>query len=105
MSLGNGFYFAIGVLATVALLFVLYPWLAGKPRTALPSALPRWVPIAGVVLIAAALALYIRLGSPQLNDRDAVALATPERLEQRYRDCRLPEPSRPPVQWTPPYQA
>ena len=38
MSLGNGFYFAIGALATVALLFVLYPWLAGKPRVALLSA-------------------------------------------------------------------
>lgn len=77
MSLGNGFYFAIGVLAAVALLFVLYPWLAGKPRVALLSALPRWVPIAGVAAMAAILALYIRLGSPQLNDRDAVPLGTP----------------------------
>jgi len=71
MSFGDGFYFAIGVLAAVALLFVLYPWLAGKPRVALLSALPRWVPIAGVSALAAVLALYITLGSPQLNDRDA----------------------------------
>jgi cytochrome c-type biogenesis protein CcmH len=71
MSLGNGFYFAIGALAAVALLFVLYPWLAGKPRVALLSAVPRWVPIAGVAAMATVLALYIRLGSPQLNDRDA----------------------------------
>jgi cytochrome c-type biogenesis protein CcmH len=71
MSLGNGFYFAIGALAVVALLFVLYPWLAGRPRAALLSALPRWVPIAGVAVMAAALALYMRLGSPQLNERDS----------------------------------
>ncbi|HEV7431737.1 MAG TPA: hypothetical protein VGN77_01740 [Steroidobacteraceae bacterium] len=76
MSLGNGFYFAIGVLAAVALLFVLYPWLAGKPRVALLSALPRWVPIAAVAAMAAILALYIRLGSPQLNDRDSVPQGT-----------------------------
>jgi hypothetical protein len=55
MSLGNGFYFAIGALAVVALLFVLYPWLAGKPRVALLSALPRWVPIAGVAAMATVL--------------------------------------------------
>ena len=71
MNSGNGFYFAAGVLAMAALLFVLYPWLAGKPRAAMLSALPRWVPVAGAVAIAAALALYIRLGSPQLTDRDA----------------------------------
>ncbi len=73
MNTGNGFYFAAGALAVVALLFVLYPWLAGQPRATLLSALPRWVPVAGAIAIAAALALYIRLGSPQLNDRDAAA--------------------------------
>lgn len=71
MNSGNGFYFAAGALAVVALLFVLYPWLAGKPRAAMLSALPRWVPVAGVAAVAAVLALYIRLGSPQLNARDA----------------------------------
>ena len=77
MSIGDGFYFAIGALAAVALLFVLYPWLAGKPRVALLSALPRWVPIAGVTALAAVLALYITLGSPQLNDRDAAPVRAP----------------------------
>jgi cytochrome c-type biogenesis protein CcmH/NrfG len=72
MSPANGFYFAIGALSAVAVLFVLYPWLAGRPRVELLGALPRWVPIAGVVAMAAVLALYLRLGSPQLNGRDAV---------------------------------
>ena len=73
MNAANSFFFAAGALATVALLFVLYPWLAGKPRLTMLSALPRWVPLAGVVAIVAVLALYIRLGSPQLNDQDAAA--------------------------------
>ena len=73
MNSGNGFYFAAGVLAMAALLFVLYPWLAGKPRAAMLGALPRWVPVAGAVAIAAVLGLYIKLGSPQLTDRDATA--------------------------------
>ena len=71
MNSGNGFYFAAGALAVVALLFVLYPWLAGKPRAAMISVLPRWVPVAGVAAVVAVLALYIRLGSPQLSARDA----------------------------------
>ena len=73
MNAANSFFFAAGALATVALLFVLYPWLAGKPRLTMLSALPRWVPLAGVVAIVAVLALYIRLGSPQLNHQDAAA--------------------------------
>lgn len=76
MNSGNGFYFAAGALAVVALLFVFYPWLAGKPRAALLSALPRWVPVAGAVAIAAALALYMKLGSPQLTARDATTEGT-----------------------------
>ena len=71
MNVGNSFFFAAGALATAALLFVLYPWLAGKPRLTILSALPRWVPVAGMAAITAVLALYIRLGSPQLNDQDA----------------------------------
>lgn len=74
MNTGNAFYFVAGVLAVIALLFVLYPWLAGKPRLAMLGALPRWVPVAGGLAIAVVLALYIKLGSPQLTDRDA----TPE---------------------------
>ena len=76
MNSGNGFYFAAGALAVVALLFVLYPWLAGKPRVAMLGALPRWVPVVGAVAIVAVLALYIRLGSPQLTDRDATTEGT-----------------------------
>ena len=71
MNSVNTFFFAAGTLATAALLFVLYPWLAGRPRLAMLSALPRWVPVAGAVAIVAVLALYIKLGSPQLNDQDA----------------------------------
>lgn len=74
MNTANGFFFAAGALAAVALLFVLYPWLAGKPRNSMFANLPRWVPLVGVAAIIAVLAFYIRLGSPQLNDRDA----TPE---------------------------
>jgi len=76
MNSGNGFYFAAGVLAVVALLFVLYPWLAGKPRVAMLGALPRWVPVAGVGAIVAVLVLYIRLGNPQLTNRDATTEET-----------------------------
>jgi cytochrome c-type biogenesis protein CcmH/NrfG len=71
MNTGNGFFFAAGALAVIAVLFVLYPWLAGKPRATLLASLPRWVPLAGAAAIIAVLALYIKLGSPQLNDRDA----------------------------------
>ena len=80
MNSGNALFFSAGALATVALLFVLYPWLAGRPRLALLSALPRWVPIAGAAAIAVALALYIKLGSPQLTDQDAVAAGAPAPL-------------------------
>ena len=82
MNSGNSFFFAAGALATVALLFVLYPWLAGKPRLSLLSALPRWVPIAGAACIAVALALYIKLGSPQLTAQDAVADGAAAPMEQ-----------------------
>jgi hypothetical protein len=73
MNAANAFYFLAGALAIIALLFVVYPWLAGRPRMELLSALPRWVPIAGAAAVAVALALYLMLGSPQLNDSDAVA--------------------------------
>ncbi len=73
MSAANAFYFVVGALAAVALLFVVYPWVAGQPRRQLLSALPRWVPIGGAVAVAGALALYLMLGSPQLTASDAVA--------------------------------
>lgn len=71
MTPSNVFFFIAGSLATIAVLFVLYPWLAERPRAALFGALPRWVPVAGVVAIAAVLGLYLKLGSPQLNAQDA----------------------------------
>ncbi len=40
MSAANAFYFVVGALAAVALLFVAYPWIAGQPRRQLLSALP-----------------------------------------------------------------
>jgi hypothetical protein len=73
MSATNGFYFILGALAALALLFVAYPWIAGQPRRQLLSALPRWVPIVGAAAVAGALALYLMLGSPQLTAADAVA--------------------------------
>jgi hypothetical protein len=73
MSAANAFYFVVGALAAVALLFVAYPWIAGQPRRQLLSGLPGWVPIGGAVAVAGALALYLMLGSPQLTASDAVA--------------------------------
>jgi hypothetical protein len=73
MNASNAFYFIAGALAIIAVLFVAYPWLAGRPRAQLLSALPRWVPIVGGVAVAGALALYLMLGSPQLTASDAVA--------------------------------
>ena len=73
MSAANAFYFVLGALAAVALLFVAYPWIAGQPRRQLLSGLPGWVPIGGAVAVAGALALYLMLGSPQLTAADAVA--------------------------------
>jgi hypothetical protein len=73
MNAANAFFFITGALAIIAVLFVAYPWLAGRPRAQLLSALPRWAPIAGGVAVAGALVLYLMLGSPQLTNADAVA--------------------------------
>lgn len=75
MNSSQIFWFSVGVLATVAVLFVIYPWLAGRPRAQLFGALPRWVPVAGVLAVVAALALYLRLGSAQLNEKDSTTVA------------------------------
>lgn len=71
MNSGNIFFFVAGALAVVAVLFIVYPWIAGRPRAALFSALPRWVPVAGIAAIAGTMALYLMLGSPQLNSQDS----------------------------------
>ncbi len=76
MNFSQIFWFFAGVLATVAVLFVIYPWLAGRPRAQLFGALPRWVPVAGAVAVVAALGLYLRLGSAQLNEKDSSIAAT-----------------------------
>lgn len=75
MTLGNTFFFAAGVLASIALLFVLSPWIAGRPRGELLKSLPRWVPWAGGGALAAVVATYVALGMPQLTDRDAAPVA------------------------------
>lgn len=73
MNSGQIFWFVAGVLCCCAVLVVLYPWLAGKPRAQLFGALPRWVPLVAIAAVIGALVLYLRLGSPQLNEHDAVA--------------------------------
>ncbi|MGH8253617.1 MAG: tetratricopeptide repeat protein [Steroidobacteraceae bacterium] len=75
MTPGNSFFFAAGVLATVALLFVFYPWLAGRARGELLASLPRWVPLAGGGALAIVLAIYVILGMPQATERDAAPVA------------------------------
>ena len=81
MTLSQAFFFIAGMLAVLAVLFVLYPWLAGKPRMALLETLPRWVPVVGIVALAVVMALYLKLGTPQLYAQDAAPeRATPERV-------------------------
>jgi cytochrome c-type biogenesis protein CcmH/NrfG len=71
MTLGNAFFFIAGAIATIALLVVIYPWIAGRPRGELRAALPRWVPWAGGGALAIVLAVYVALGMPQLLSHDA----------------------------------
>ena len=73
MNSGNIFFFVAGALAIVAALFVIYPWIAGESRAVMFSAVPRWVPLACVAAVALVLAVYLKLGSPQLNSQDSVA--------------------------------
>jgi cytochrome c-type biogenesis protein CcmH/NrfG len=75
MNFSQIFWFTVGVLSVLAVLIVTYPWLAGKPRAQLLGALPRWVPAVAVAALVGALALYLRLGSPQLNERDSLPSA------------------------------
>ena len=75
MHVSSFFWFAAGVLATAAVLFVIYPLASGQPRAALRAGLPRWALPAGLVLLGAALGLYLWLGSPQLAATDSSTLA------------------------------
>jgi len=70
------FYFIAGVLGTIAVLFVVYPWLSGRPRDELRTALPAWVPWIGGGALAVVLALYVALGTPQLLGRDSTPVAS-----------------------------
>lgn len=76
MSPGNVFFFVAGVLAMIALLFILYPWLAGGTRSELLSTLPRWVPVAAGGALAIVLMVYVTLGMPQLTEHDAKPVAS-----------------------------
>jgi cytochrome c-type biogenesis protein CcmH/NrfG len=72
MHLESFFWFLAGALVVLALLFVAYPWLSGQGRARLWPSLPRGLVPGGIVLIAVALAIYLKLGSPQLAASDAV---------------------------------
>ena len=72
MQLESIFWFLAGALVVVALLFVAYPWLSGQGRARLWPSLPRGFAPGGAVLIIVALAIYLKLGSPQLAASDAV---------------------------------
>jgi hypothetical protein len=60
------FWFFTGMMTTVAVLCVLLPWLRTIPRFGALPALPWQAPLAGLLLIVAALALYRWLGRPEL---------------------------------------
>jgi cytochrome c-type biogenesis protein CcmH/NrfG len=75
MTLGNAFFFIAGAISMVALLVVIYPWLAGRSRAELRAALPRWVPWAGGGALALVLAVYVTLGAPQLLSHDSTPVA------------------------------
>ena len=77
MTLGQLFWFVAGVLVTLAVLFVVYPWLSGRARSELFPSLPRWLPWVGVAAAAGVIAIYLRLGSAQLATQDATAVLAP----------------------------
>jgi len=76
MNFGQIFWFTVGALSTFAVVVVVYPWLAARPRVQLLAAMPRWAPLVAVAAVVGALGLYLRLGSPQLNAHDSVASAS-----------------------------
>jgi len=73
MALSQVFWFIAGALAIVALLFLAYPWLSGRPRAQLPSVFPRWAPWVGGGAVLAVVAIYLKLGSAQLTSQDSVS--------------------------------
>jgi cytochrome c-type biogenesis protein CcmH len=71
------FWFLAGVLVAGAVLLLFYPWLAGQSRNRLWAALPLGVAAASILLAVVAVALYLKLGSPQLLTGDRGVAATP----------------------------
>ena len=58
------FWFLAGVLSTLAALVVISPWL--MPRVGPLPAVPRWVGVGALVLLAVVLGLYRWIGHPEL---------------------------------------
>lgn len=71
------FWFLLGMLATVAMLCVLLPWLRTIPSFASLPALPWQAPLAALLMLAAALAIYHWLGRPELALGSAAGATTP----------------------------
>jgi cytochrome c-type biogenesis protein CcmH/NrfG len=67
----GAFWFIAGMLTMLAVLVVLLPWLRTIPRFESLPALPWPVPLAGIAVIAAALAMYRWIGSPELSARSS----------------------------------
>src|SRR5260221_11229710 len=105
MNAANAFYFIAGALAIIAVLFVVYPWLAGRPRAQLLSSLPRWVPLAGGVAVPGALVLFFIMGSPPLTPKGAGAAkaagAPRAAAAANARDAPPGRPAAPPRRATP----
>lgn len=64
MSWSDGFWFAAGVLCTLAVTLVLRPVLRAAPATG--ARFPRWGVVAGAASIALVVGLYLWLGRPEL---------------------------------------
>jgi cytochrome c-type biogenesis protein CcmH len=65
-------WFLAGVLAAVAAMFVVYPWLRERRRAPGLAALPKWALTSAGLIFAAALGLYFWLGRPQLVTSNTV---------------------------------
>jgi cytochrome c-type biogenesis protein CcmH/NrfG len=74
----NAFWFFAGVLAAVAGMLLLWPWLRARiAGGAATSTLPRWaIPVCAAAVVAA-LGLYLKLGSPTGLIPASVALNSP----------------------------
>jgi tetratricopeptide (TPR) repeat protein len=65
MSASAVFWFLAGLLCALAIVLVGWPWLRSfGTQASLSGRMPRWLPAAALVVVAAVLALYLSLGSP-----------------------------------------